>query len=301
MKRYTLEETINSANIIHDYFYDYKNVLPKRMDEKVEIICPKHGPFQQRMAHHIHRRHGCMKCAKEKMSEYYMHSTKMFIEKSILVHGQKYNYSISNYNGVFKNLSIICPVHGIFEQTPTGHLAGKGCWQCGGSFPLTNEEFIIKAKEKHQNFYDYLKTDYINAKTKITITCPDHGDFQQTPNSHLDGSKCRKCNANISKGEIEWLNSLGIPERQMCIKVGNRTYKADGFDHHTNSVYEYHGDYWHGNPKRYAASYFNKRKKCTMGEIYQKTIEREQAIRDAGYNLIVMWESDWKINQNPPC
>ena len=47
--------------------------------------------------------------------------------------------------------------------------------------------FIKKANKKHNNFYDYNKVKYINSKTKIIITCPSHGEFEQTPANHLYG------------------------------------------------------------------------------------------------------------------
>jgi hypothetical protein len=52
--------------------------------------------------------------------------------------------------------------------------------------PLT-KIFIEKATTKHNNKYIYTKSNYITAKTKLTITCPIHGDFEQTPTNHLAG------------------------------------------------------------------------------------------------------------------
>ena len=64
-------------------------------------------------------------------------------------------------------------------------------------------------------------------------------------------------------------------------------------------IYEFHGDFWHGNPKLYNQISINKRNGKTYGELYQNTLEREQQIKDFGYNLVVMWEHDWnKINKS---
>ena len=71
-----------------------------------------------------------------------------------------------------------------------------------------------------------------------------------------------------------------------------RTY--DGYCKEINTIYEYHGDYWHGNPKIYSCDTINKITKTTMGELYKKTVERERKIKELGYNLVVMWEIDWK-------
>lgn len=58
---------------------------------------------------------------------------------------------------------------------------------------LTQEQFIHKAKNKHNNYYDYSLVKYINATTKIQIICPEHGIFKQQPNNHLFGQRCVKC------------------------------------------------------------------------------------------------------------
>ena len=56
-----------------------------------------------------------------------------------------------------------------------------------------NEEFIKEVSVIHNNFYSYHKTNYINSKTKVIISCPIHGDFSQAPYSHKNGSGCPKC------------------------------------------------------------------------------------------------------------
>jgi very-short-patch-repair endonuclease len=59
------------------------------------------------------------------------------------------------------------------------------------------ELFISKANKIHKNRYDYSKVNYINAKTKVTIVCREHGDFQQTPSNHLCNYNCQKCAKNF--------------------------------------------------------------------------------------------------------
>ena len=58
---------------------------------------------------------------------------------------------------------------------------------------ITTEEFIKRAKEIHGDKYDYSKTIYKNRRTKLIITCPKHGDFEQRPDAHLSGQGCPKC------------------------------------------------------------------------------------------------------------
>jgi hypothetical protein len=100
-----------------------------------------------------------------------------------------------------------------------------------------------------------------------------------------------------SKKEIEWLDSLNIPERQYFIKK-IRLY-VDGYDPNTNTVYLFHGDYWHGNPKTTNHTKYNKSTKCTFGLLFEKTMLSEETLRLAGYNVVTMWENDYdKRNSN---
>lgn len=58
---------------------------------------------------------------------------------------------------------------------------------------LTTKEFIEKAQKVHGDKYNYEKVKYVDAKTKVIITCPIHGDFSQQPYNHLNGNGCPKC------------------------------------------------------------------------------------------------------------
>jgi hypothetical protein len=56
------------------------------------------------------------------------------------------------------------------------------------------DAFIKKSKLSHRDKYNYSKVNYTNNLTKITIICPIHGEFIQTPNNHLNQSQgCSKC------------------------------------------------------------------------------------------------------------
>lgn len=123
---------------------------------------------------------------------------KEFIERAKKVHGSKYKYSKVKYVDYETPVTIICPIHGEFQQTPNSHLHSYGCQKCGfehinDNKKLTTEEFIKRAKEVHGDKYDYSKVEYKNNKTPVTIICPIHGEFQQRPSNHLNGNGCKKC------------------------------------------------------------------------------------------------------------
>lgn len=117
-------------------------------------------------------------------------TTSEFIENARKIHGDKYDYSKVEYKNNHTKICIICPKHGEFWQQPNNHLKGANCPKCAKEHHsqdkrLTTEEFIKKSKSKHGDKYDYSKTHYINAWTKVTMICPKHGDFSVYPARHL--------------------------------------------------------------------------------------------------------------------
>ena len=98
-------------------------------------------------------------------------TTKQFIEKAKLVHGDKYDYALVEYKNTITKVKIMCPIHGVFEQRPNDHLNHKGCSMCGEKSRInkrrkTTEQFIEEAKAVHGNKYDYSLTEYVNGKLK---------------------------------------------------------------------------------------------------------------------------------------
>lgn len=235
-------------------------------------------------------------------------TTEEFISDAILVHGSLYSYDKVCYINAFTKVQIECKIHGAYYQTPHDHLRNRGCPHCGNikrgiatgkSKKLSQSEFIEKAIAVHSSTYDYSKVSYRGMTGgKVTIICKKHGEFDQTPSSHLFGSGCPKCGlGNNSKIEKEWLDFHGIlPEyRQYMLPIleTNRIF-VDGFCPKSNTVYEFYGDFWHGNPQLFNPSDTNACNNKTFGWLYEKTISREAIIKSAGYNMITIWEYDYK-------
>ena len=189
---------IEKAMSVHNDKYDYSKVNYVKSNEKVCIICPRHGEFWQTPNKHLSG-NGCPKCARETLwNKRGRVTTENFIEKAKKVHGDKYDYSKTNYINTKTKVCIICPEHGEFWQNPSTHLSGGGCWKCGlqrisNVRKYTTEKFIEKAKKIHGDKYDYSKVDYVDSKTKVCIICPKHGEFWQTPNNHINGLGCAEC------------------------------------------------------------------------------------------------------------
>ena len=184
--------------MIHGDEYNYNHVQYVAVYQDIKLSCKKHGLFTITPNHHLSGR-GCPKCRYTKISEKQRDTKDEFIKKSILVHGNKYDYSLVKYILSTKKIKIICKKHGVFEQTPNNHLRGHNCSNCGKT--KTTEFFIKEAKLIHNNIYDYSKVIYEKDNKKVSILCNKHGEFKQTPNSHLNGSGCIKCNRNIISTE----------------------------------------------------------------------------------------------------
>ena len=199
-KQHTTESFVESAREIHGERYDYSQVQYSMNKAHVTIICPDHGPFPQIAAVHL-RGNGCPECGGNRK-----HSTESFIEKAQALHGDCYDYSQVYYEHAHTQVTIICPKHGAFTQSPTAHLAGKGCAKCGrlaagNARRKTTEQFIVKAIDIHGDRYDYSLVEYEGSAAKVTIICSEHGPFEQTPSEHLVGSGCTKCGI-LARAEI---------------------------------------------------------------------------------------------------
>ena len=192
----TTPEFIRDAKKVHGKKYDYSETEYENAKTKVKIICPKHGEFLQNPKNHLNGS-GCPKCRTSKSS------TEEFIEKAKKKHGNKYDYSKVVYDGGDSQISIICPIHGLFKQRAAAHLFGSACPKCWQDRNKNStEEFIKQAKKIHGNKFDYSKVDYKNNYTKVEIICPIHGEFSQIPSNHLLSQGCPKCGIEKMKQSL---------------------------------------------------------------------------------------------------
>jgi hypothetical protein len=218
-------------------------------------------------------------------------------------HGNKYDYRLTVYTTAKSKVKIICSTHGVFEQTPNGHLQGWGCKRCavelnGKNCRRTLEQFLKMAKDAHGETYDYSNVRYKRDNVKVEIICNTHGSFMITPTNHIYGKQgCRPCNMSSSRQQDEWLESLCISKihhNKKVIMHDGSYILADAFVESNNTVYEYWGDYWHGNPDKYDSDYINPHSGLTMGELYTMTQQKRSLIQQSGYNLVEIWESEFK-------
>lgn len=125
--RFGQEGFIERAVEKHGAKYDYSRVDYVNIDVPVEILCPIHGIFTQIPYGHL-AGSGCRECGPLPLPD-----TPKTISRFRDIHGDKYDYSLVEYRGRFRKVTIICPEHGPFEQVVANHLNGSGCDRCAQS------------------------------------------------------------------------------------------------------------------------------------------------------------------------
>jgi hypothetical protein len=128
----------NMAREVHGNKYDYTLVEYKNSSKKIDIVCKEHGAFEQAAGNHLNG-DGCPRCRG--------YSREDFIRKSIVTHGDFYDYSLVKYINAKTKVDIICPIHGVFSQLPSAHIRGKRCYTCAIEVSgHTKETFVNKFK-----------------------------------------------------------------------------------------------------------------------------------------------------------
>ena len=280
------EDFISGARAVHGDKFDYTQVEYKSSQEKVKIVCSLHGEFDQTPASHL-QGSGCPKCGTEATAL----SPDEFISRALNIHGDAYDYSKVEYTNSKEKVRIVCSLHGEFEQTPDSHLRGRGCLKCGTGAvalnqTLNTDEFISRALNIHGDAYDYSKVEYKHSQEKVRIVCSLHGEFEQTPDSHLRGRGCLKCGTGrISRAEDElkvFLESLVPPDTvrtQVCMSMDSVRRYLDLAVPSLGLGVEFNGLYWHSEERGKTSTYHS---------------EKSQICLDNGYKDIVhIFEDDW--------
>ena len=234
-RKLTREIFIERARQLYGNKYNYSKVVYVNIDTKVCITCPDHGDFWV-TPHNFLNNHVCPTCSgRQRITK------EVFIERSCLKHNDRYDYSKVVYHGLNVPVRIICPIHGEFLQMPSGHMNGNGCPKCFGSPKSTTEEFVMKARSKYGDLYDYSNVRYVNSKEKVCIICPKHGEFWMTPNSHLRGHRCPKCFGTPKKTLEQFIEEA---RKIHGDKFDYNKVVYDGEDVKVCIICPEHGEFW---------------------------------------------------------
>lgn len=189
---------LERAKLVHNNKYNYslvKEVIDG--DTRVDIICPKHGVFNQTAKSHL-KGAKCKECSLDSKRT----SAEEFIKRATILHNNKYDYSnVTDVKNNAVKVHIICPAHGDFYQSMNSHLTGSECPICGrikcdNSRTNSINKWLIKVRKEHGDKYDYSLVEYKSCHDIIKIICPIHGVFEQKAYQHTWGNGCRKCNIN---------------------------------------------------------------------------------------------------------
>lgn len=287
-RRKTTEEFINDARKVHGNKYNYSLVDYIGSKLKVIIICTIHGKFMQAPNQHLSGNR-CPYCYGN-----YRRTTDQFISKAKEIHGDKYDYSTTQYHTNVTNIEIKCHIHGIFLQLPSVHLNGSGCPTCVGKFRYDNESFISKANVIHNGKYDYSLIKYTNSVSRVIIRCSKHGEFNQRAYRHLQGQGCPSC-VNISESVVhDYIKSI-LPDKEiihdkpwepMCPK------RPDIRIPDMKLIIEYDGEY-HFRNDRFSDGHFIEKRKVDLLKTHIALKEGYTTIR-IPYKMNVRTKNEWK-------
>lgn len=287
-QRSNTADFIKKSRKVHGDTYDYTQVEYHTAKTKVIVRCKLHGSFEITPDKHLGGG-GCPSCAKESRKNFGRRvrpksptlTTEEFIRKAKAVHGNRYDYTKTFYRRTNHKITITCQEHGDFSITPNAHLSSnRGCPECGRleksrKLTKTTDSFIARAQQVHGDVYDYAKTVYCGVQTPVIITCPTHGDFEQTPSRHLYSRHgCPKCGCYISRGErliIKLLTSWNVnftTQHTFENLVGDhRSLYYDFYVPDANLLIEYDGEH-HFRPVNIHGKLTNEQ----IAQTYERTV-----------------------------
>ena len=143
------------------------------------------------------------------------YTTESFKARLHELYEDKFGLELVDYKGAYNKITLVCPIHGIFEVRAC--IAARGdasCKKCSGiqkreKTKIPFKEIIQRILKVHPSLLIDENQEYINTHTKINVICPRHGEFQITPNSLLNGQGCKQCGidsrADKKRHNLEWL------------------------------------------------------------------------------------------------
>lgn len=227
-------------------------------------------------------------------------------------------YSISPYSGI--KAVWICPLeceHGCVYEWETTFYQRVKVSKCsifykGTSYQCQHKRLSFENNKLFQQIHPSLNTDIdvdtisSGSNIKIWWQCPideEHIWRTSVAHRHIERTDCPVCcqRNRSSKMEIEWIRYLSYSHPNIIstlstngqYTIPNSRYQCDGFCPDCNTVFEFHGDFWHGNPDIYDSNDVNRVTKKTYGELYDNTLKKKQLCTDLGYNYVSIWENDW--------
>lgn len=288
-KRLTTEEFIQRSKELHFDKFTYDQTIYKNANTPIIITCKVHGHFSTNPNNHIHKRSGCPLCYGRVKK-----NTSQFIDNVKKVHGNIFTFEKTIYTNDTDKLIITCKEHGDFTPRPTNLLQGSGCPSCAldvasRRYRKSQADFIIQSNIIHNDKYDYSSVEYVNNRTNVTIICPTHGSFSQSPSSHIH-SKCGCPSCKSSKGEIEvrnWLqnNNIEFSEQHTFSDCRDRLpLRFDFYLPHYNMLIEFNGIQHY----RYIPAFHKNNNHDSFERVKQRDIIKSEYCKSNGLQLLII-------------
>lgn len=173
----------------------------------ITAVCGKHGTFQKSPHKMLTANQGCPVCGALRSQESRTLTREEVVARFKERHGGKYDYSLVNYSGAKKPVTILCHKHGKFSQTAGAHMyGGAGCPKCATESrpqcaPLEYLEFVQRAAAAHGPRFSYDSATYSGVSGRVSITCLKTGTvFYQRCFDHLYGAGCPCCREDAKRG-----------------------------------------------------------------------------------------------------
>lgn len=297
----TIDSAKERGKNLHHNQYDYSKFPDSISSIRTMVtVIHKQCNTESIISLHSHicetRPTGCKRCFLRRTW-----STDRFLEKCHQLYpNNEYFFEKVVYKNNKKKVKIICgKCTTEFQVTPSNFISRKsGCPNCAvfAKRPRDKEKFLRQALYMQGDKFDYshlTEHDDFSNYSLIKIVCNYCSlPFRQTSAVHIFKPRvCPYCNSglkNQSMPEKEWLDKLSIHtlNRQVKLKNGSIADALLG-----NTIYEFYGSYWHGDPRRCLG--YTAAKKKQLKSRYLKTIRREKSLLKLGYNIVFVWEYDY--------
>jgi ribosomal protein S18 len=264
----------------------------KNSKTKLDLMCPEGHEYPMTFNDFKNSGHRCPLCAGN--IKFTFEEVKAFVEiDSTTLRSTEYknNKTLLNF---------ICPKGHEYSNTLDNFKnKGQRCPKCSAkrtgkklSLDFSEVKVFVEAAGTTLRF-----SEYVNNRTPLELVCPKGHEYSATfDNFKYKNSRCPFCSGgSVSKISQVWLDQkdklhLFPLFREHPLVVNGKKYKVDGFDPLTRTIYEFLGDFWHGNPTR-------PKNKRLYGQLYKETFKRIAVLEAAGYNVVYIWEKDFREQQ----
>ena len=216
-------EILKRLRKVHGNKYEFEIPANVRTNIKIKFFCKLHGQSEA-LVSQLLAGNGCKNCGRVAASTKRALTTKQWVAKAKIIHGDKYDYSKTKYINSKTKVTVTCSRHGDFEINPSNHIQPtlrRGCKGCSGgkilnfdnsTKKLSQNEFLKRVKGATTKNLDFSKSIYNGQRETVKVICKIHGEFEAWPHNLFAGQSCPSC-ASIETGKKHRVDPIVITER----------------------------------------------------------------------------------------